>query len=149
MFWIWVGIAALFIVGEIFTESFFLFPFGIGAGVAALLNAVGMPSWMQWAAFVVVSGVLVLLSRRLAERFSKEPPERMGVDRLIGEMAVVIETIDPLTDAGRVRVKKDHWRATSADESKIEKDTTVRVIRVEGVHLVVERADKPAGDPAN
>ena len=142
MFWIWVGLAAVFIVGEIFTAGFFLFPFGIGAAVAAVLSALGMPSWIQWVCFVVISGILVLLSRRLADRFSKEPPERMGVDRLIGELGIVTEAIDPLTDTGRVRVKKDHWRATSADDSKIEKDVTVKIVRVEGVHLVVEKVEK-------
>ena len=147
MFWIWVGIAALFIVGEIFTESFFLFPFGIGAGVAAVLNAFGAASWIQWVFFIAVSGGLVLLSRRLADRFSKESPERTGVDRLIGELGVITEPIDSLTDTGKVRVNKDHWRATSVDDSKIEKDVTVKVVKVEGVHLVVERAETEEVQP--
>lgn len=140
MFWIWVGLAAIFIIGEIFTAGFFLFPFAIGTGVAAILTLVGSPSWLQWTAFVVISGIMVIFSRRLADRFTKEPPERSGVDRLIGEMAVVTEAIDPLTDSGRVRVKKDHWRATSSDGSKIAKDAAVKIVRVEGAHLVVEKA---------
>jgi membrane protein implicated in regulation of membrane protease activity len=139
MFWIWVGLTAVFIIGEIFTVGFFLFPFAIGTGVAAILTLVGAPSWLQWVAFVVISGIMVIFSRRLADRFTKEPPERSGVDRLIGETAIVTEAIDPLTDSGRVRVKKDHWRATSSDGSKIGKDEAVRIVRVEGAHLVVER----------
>ena len=139
MFWIWVGLTAIFVVGEIFTAGFFLFPFAIGTGLAAVLALVGAPSWAQWTGFVVLSAIMVVFSRRLAEKFTKEPPERVGVDRLIGETAIVTEAIDPLTDSGRVRVKKDHWRATSADETKIEKDATVRIVKVEGAHLVVER----------
>jgi membrane protein implicated in regulation of membrane protease activity len=140
MFWIWAVLAAVFLVGEIFTAGFFLFPFSVGAGVAAVLTLIGAPSWLQWVSFVVVSGVMVLLSRRLAEKVSKKPPEAVGVDRLIGETGVVIERIDPLTDTGRIRVKKDQWRVTSADGSRIEKDATVRVVKVEGTHLVVEEA---------
>jgi membrane protein implicated in regulation of membrane protease activity len=139
MFWIWVGLTAIFIIGEIFTAGFFLFPFAIGTGVAAILTLIGAPSWLQWTVFVVLSAIMVVFSRRLAERFTKESPERVGVDRLIGEMAIVTEQIDPLTDTGRVRVKKDHWRAASADGSKIEKDATVKILRVEGAHLVVEK----------
>ena len=142
MFWIWAVLAAVFIVGEIFTAGFFLFPFGVGAALAAVLTFLGAPSWLQWVCFVVVSGVLVLLSRRFADRVSKKPPEVMGVDRLIGQIGVVTEALDPLTDAGRVRVKKDHWRADSVDGSEIEKDARVRVVRIEGVHLVVERAEE-------
>jgi membrane protein implicated in regulation of membrane protease activity len=145
MFWIWAILAAVFIVGEIFTAGFFLFPFGVGAGVAAILTAIGAPSWLQWTCFVVISGVMVLLSRRLADKVSKAPPEVMGVDRLIGKVGVVTESIDPLTDSGRVRVKKDHWRAASVDDSRIGKDETVRVVKVEGVHLVVERVEQEEG----
>jgi membrane protein implicated in regulation of membrane protease activity len=58
MFWIWVVLAAVFMVAGILTAGFFLLPLGVGAGVAAILNAAYMPSWLQWLAFIVVSGVL-------------------------------------------------------------------------------------------
>jgi membrane protein implicated in regulation of membrane protease activity len=139
MFWIWVILCAAFIIGEIFTAGFYLFPFAVGTGVAAVLTLFKVPSWGQWAAFIVLSGVLVVFSRRLVDKFTKEPPERTNVDRLIGETGVVTEKIEPLPDTGRVRVKKDEWRATSADHSTIEKDSVVRVVKVEGAHLVVEK----------
>ncbi len=144
MFWIWVAIAAVFIVAEIFTAGFFLFPFAVGAALAAVvnvlrLNYLGLPQWLEWICFLGVSGALVLASRRLADRFSHEPPERVGVDRLIGEVGLVIEAIDHISDSGRVRIKKDEWRATSADDSHIDTDMKVKVVRVEGAHLVVER----------
>jgi membrane protein implicated in regulation of membrane protease activity len=141
MFWIWVGIAAVFTVAEIFTAGFFLFPFAVGAGVAALINFLGLPMWLQWVCFLGISGALVAFSRRLADRLSKEPPEKVGVDRLIGQTGLVIEEIDHITDSGRVRIKKDEWRATSADESKIAVRERVRVVRIEGAHLIVERVE--------
>lgn len=139
MFWIWVILCAAFIIGEIFTAGFYLFPFAVGTGVAAILTLFGLPSWAQWVAFIVLSAVLVVFSRRLVDRFTKEPPERTNVDRLIGEIGVVTEKIEPVPDTGRVRVKKDEWRATTADNSTIEKDARVRVAKVEGAHLVVEK----------
>ncbi len=141
MFWIWVAIAAIFTVAEIFTAGFFLFPFAVGAGVAALINFLDLPGWLQWICFLGISGGLVLTSRRLADRFSHEPPERAGVDRLLGQSGLVIEAIDPISDSGRVRIKKDEWRATTADESKVEVNTKIRVVRVEGAHLVVEKTE--------
>ena len=141
MFWIWIGLTAVFVVGEIFTAGFFLLPFGIGTGVAAILTLVGAPSWLQWLSFVAISAVMVFFSRRFAERFTKEPPEKVGVDRLIGMEGLVIESINPMTDSGRVRVKKDEWRATSTDNSKIERNTRVRIVKVEGAHLVVEKRE--------
>jgi len=141
MFWIWAILAAVFIIAEIFTAGFYLFPFGVGAGIAAILTMLGLPSWLQWLAFIVISAALVIFSRKLADRLTKEPPERVGSHRVIDEIGLVIEPIDPLTDTGRVRVKKDEWRATSADDTKIEKDARVRVLRVDGTHLVVERLE--------
>jgi membrane protein implicated in regulation of membrane protease activity len=141
MFWIWVVLAASFIIGEIFTAGFYLFPFAVGTGIAAILTLFGLPSWLQWLTFIVVSSVLVIFSRRLAEKLTKEPPEKVGAERLVGHVGLLIEAIDPVTDSGRVRVKKDEWRATSADGSKIDTHTEVRVLKVEGAHLVVERAE--------
>jgi len=141
MFWIWVVLTAIFIIGEIFTAGFFLFPFAIGAGLAAILTLVGSPPWAQWTGFIVLSAVMVIFSRRFAEKVTHEPPEKVGVDRLIGRTGIVLEDIDPLTDSGMVRIKKDEWRATSADEVKIEQGAPVRVVRVEGAHVVVERLE--------
>ena len=42
IWWIWMAIAALFIVGEIFTQGFFLLWFGIGAAVAGFLAILGL-----------------------------------------------------------------------------------------------------------
>jgi len=77
----------------------------------------------------------------LAERLTKEPPEKVNADRLIGNVGLVVEAIDPVTDAGRVRVTKEEWRATSADDSSIETNARVKVVKVEGAHLVVERTE--------
>jgi membrane protein implicated in regulation of membrane protease activity len=142
MFWIWVAIAAVFTVAEIFTAGFFLFPFAVGAGAAAVVNLVGLPQWLQWICFLVLSGVLVAFSRRLADRLSHEPPEKVGAERLVGQTGVVIEPIDPVTDGGRVRIMKDEWRATSLDDSRIGLNERVRVVRIEGAHLIVEKADQ-------
>lgn len=142
MFWVWIGITALFIVGEIFTAGFFLFPFAVGAGVAAILTVLGAPAWLQWLTFIVVSAISMLLARRFAEKVTKEPPEKVAIDRVIGEVGLVIEAIDPVSDSGMVRIKKDEWRATSLDGNPIEEKARVRVVKVEGAHLVVEKIEQ-------
>ena len=55
LWWIWMILAALFIVGEIFTAGFFLLWFGVGAGVAGALALFDLGATWQWAGFVVVS----------------------------------------------------------------------------------------------
>ncbi|KPJ53761.1 hypothetical protein AMJ39_03400 [candidate division TA06 bacterium DG_24] len=142
LWWIWAILAAAFILGEIVTTGFFLLWFGIGAAAAALAALFGLgPGW-QWAAFVFLSAILVLLSRRFADRVTSPPPPGIGAERAIGKNGVVIESIDPLKDAGRVRVEKDEWRATSESEGNIPVGTKVTVVRIEGTHLVVKPTEE-------
>ena len=135
---IWFILAAAAVVGEIFTAGFFLLWFGVGAAVAGGLALLGAGFGWQLAAFVVVSGVLFAVSRRFAERFSKAQPPGIGADRFIGLKGLVLEEIDNVANAGRVRLGKEEWRADSDAGDRIPVNTRVEVVRLEGTHLVVK-----------
>lgn len=136
--WVWMIFAAVFVVGEIFTAGFFLLVFGIGAAAAGVLALIGAGSMWQWIAFIVVSFVSFLASRRFAERVSDEQPPGIGADRFIGEQCVVLEAIDDDKNTGRVRMAKEEWRADSADGDVIPVDARVVVTAIQGTHLVVK-----------
>ena len=138
LWWIWMIVAAVFLVGEIFTAGFFLLVFGIGGVAAGMIALFGAGSMWQWIVFVVVSFVSFLASRRFAERVSNEQPPGIGADRSIGETCVVLETIDNTADTGRVRMNKEEWRASSADGQPITEGARVVVAAIEGTHLVVK-----------
>jgi inner membrane protein len=142
MWWFWFGLAAVFIVGEVFTQGFFLLWFGIGALVAGLLELVGAGPGLTWSAFVVVSAVLLLISRRFAERFTKKQPPGIGADRLIGRRGVVLSQIDNERNTGEVRIDKEIWRAESEDDDVIPAGTRVEVVRLEGTHAMVRPLKK-------
>lgn len=135
---IWMIIAAVFVIGEIFTAGFFLLWFGIGAAVAGILALVGLGAGWQWGVFIVVSAVLFAVSRKFAERFTKKQPPGIGADRFIGKIGVVLEEIDNIKNTGRIRVEKDEWRADSDTGEVIPPGKTVEVTRVDGTHLVVK-----------
>lgn len=138
IWWIWMIIAAIFVVGEIFTMGFFLFWFGIGALAAGIFALIGLSIGWQLAAFVVVSGILFAVSRRFAEKFSKKQPPGIGADRFIGLEGVVLEEIDNLKDTGRVRLQKEEWRAESDSGEVIPEGRRIKVTRLAGTHLVVK-----------
>ncbi len=135
---IWFILAAFFIVGEMFTAGFFILWFGVGAAAAGLLAILGLGPLWQWLAFVVVSGVLVAVSRKFANRVTKEQPPGIGADRSVGMVGLVLEDIDNFNNTGRVRVNKEEWRAESENDNIIPKDTRVKVIKVDGTHLIVQ-----------
>jgi len=137
IWWLWFGLAAVFIIGEIFTEGFFLLWFGVSAALSGVLALFGVGAAVQWAVFVVVSGVLLAVSRRFADRFTHKQPPGIGADRLIGRRGVVLAKIDNMQNVGKVRIDKEKWRAESDDDSVIESGTRVEVVRLDGTHAVV------------
>jgi membrane protein implicated in regulation of membrane protease activity len=145
IWWIWMILAAIFAIAELMTAGFFLLWFGVGAAVAGILALAGLgPAW-QWAAFVVVSAVLLGISRRFAERFTAKQPPGIGADRLIGSSGVVLEEIDNDRNTGRVRLNKEEWRAVSDAGDVISVDTHIVVVRLDGTHVVVRTVGKEQG----
>jgi len=132
-----MALAALFIIAEIFTMGFFILWFGIGAAVAGILAILGFSAGWQWGSFVVVSGVLFGATRRLAERLTKKQPPGVGADRFIGKVGVVLEDIDNINNTGRVRIDKDAWRADGDSDEIIPTGKRVKVVSLDGTHLVV------------
>jgi membrane protein implicated in regulation of membrane protease activity len=139
IWWIWMALAAAFVVGEMFTAGFFLLWFGAGAAAAGVLALLNVSFFWQLAAFVLVSGILLAVSRRFAERFSRKQPPGIGADRFIGLRGLVLEEIDSVKNSGRVRLQKEEWRADSETEEIIPVGARVEVVRMDGTHLVVKR----------
>lgn len=145
-FWIWVGAAVLLSVAEIFTAGFFMLPIGLGAAVAAVLAWFDVALVWQWVAFLGSSAIFFLALRRVADKLTHEPPQKVGVDRLIGKRGVVIEALLPHSGEGRVRVNREEWRADTPEDGPLPVGTPVVVISVSGTHLVVEPVDESSGD---
>jgi membrane protein implicated in regulation of membrane protease activity len=135
-------LAGLFAIFEIFTAGFFMLWFGIGAAVAGLMAILGVGVIWQWVAFIVISGILIAVSRRFAERITRKQPPGIGADRFIGKIGIVLEDVNNIENVGRVRIDKDEWRADSENEDIIPKGTRVIVTRLDGTHLIVKTHKK-------
>lgn len=133
----WAAVAVVCGIAEMLTPSFFIGWFGVGAVVAAALSAFGAgPAW-QVSSFVVASIALVLSTKRLAGRWTKRSQQaKTNVYALEGKSAQVTVEI-PEHGAGQVRVDREVWTATSEDGRRIPAGVTVKVVKVDGVHLVV------------
>ncbi len=135
--WLWVIMAGVFLVGEIFTAAFFLFWFGLAAGITAIVSMFGVDPVWQLATFVVLSVILVMISRPFADRISAEQPAGIGANRFVGETCQVLEDIDTSENTGRVRLGQDEWRAESQTGEVIPAGQRVEVTAVHGTRLVV------------
>jgi len=129
--------AAVLLVIEIIVPGFFFIWFGVGAAVAGIATLFGVGAAGQLIILIVVSGVLLVLSRKIAQRITKSQPVGVGANRLIQARGVVTEAIDPDGNTGMVTVQREQWRATAETGGAIAKGARIRVVRQEGTHLIV------------
>ena len=112
--------------------------FAAGALIALLSALFGAPLWMQVMWFLLVSIVLLVLTRPLAKKYVNSRVTATNADRLIGMDCLVTEDVDNLRGTGAVTVDGKTWTARMADQdSKALKGTIVRAVRIEGVRLIV------------
>jgi membrane protein implicated in regulation of membrane protease activity len=134
--WIWIGAAAIFGVGEMFTAGFFMLPFAFGAVAALPLAWLDVHPAVQLVVFLVVSIATLLLIQRMMKKADEHQPA-VGANRFLDRRGIVVEGVNSVTGEGRVRVDTELWRATT-DGGPIAQDARVRVIEVRGTRLVVE-----------
>ena len=138
----WLIMFVIFLVAEILTLGLTTIWFAGGAMVAFLLAIldVGLP--IQIIAFLVVSIVLLILTRPIALRFFNQKREKTNVDSLIGQKAVVLEKIDSLHGVGRVELNGMEWSAKTEDVGVvIEQGKIVVVQAIQGVKLIVKKEE--------
>jgi membrane protein implicated in regulation of membrane protease activity len=134
--WLWTGLAVVMAIGEIFTAGFFLLPFAIGAGAAAVLAWLGIAILPQWLVFFGVSMVALVYLRRFISHQDAGDQPQVGANRWINARGLALVTIDPVAATGMVRIGGEEWRATT-DGHPIEAGTQVIVREVRGARLVV------------
>ncbi|MFE5393319.1 NfeD family protein [Streptomyces sp. NPDC056568] len=137
---IWLIVASVLIVAEIFTLTAALGMLGAAALITAAAAAAGLSGPLQFAVFTVVATVTVLFVRPVALRHLLQPQtERFGVDALVGRAAyVVTEVTGREGREGRVRIGGEEWSARSYDETLvIPPGATVDVLEISGSTALV------------
>ncbi|WP_242945810.1 NfeD family protein [Anaerobranca californiensis] len=147
MFWVLAIFG--FLIGELFTTSFFLIWFAIGAFFGLIFSLLGAGDVIQLTVFAVVSGILILNSHKIVKRFvyKNSNEVKTNVDALVGKTAIVLQKIDNRENRGLVRLGGEQWSATSYEEDLvINEGSKVEVVKVEGVRLIVKPKEKEKGD---
>ena len=112
--------------------------FAAGALIALISALFGAPLWMQVMWFLLVSIVLLVLTRPLAKKYVNSRVTATNADRLIGMDCLVTEDVDNLRGTGAVTVDGKTWTARMVDQdSRALKGTIVRAERIEGVRIIV------------
>lgn len=136
---IWIGAIVVFGIAEAMTAGLVSIWFVIGS-VAGLVAAIcNGPLWLQVTLFFVVSVLTLIATRPLVKRMAAKDNVATNADRVLGNMARVTEAIDNTIPTGAVYIDGKTWTARSANGEVIAVSEMVRVVKMEGVKLIVEK----------
>jgi membrane protein implicated in regulation of membrane protease activity len=135
---IWLIVAAVLGVAEVFTTTLALGLIAAAAVVAAVVGAFHLGLTWQLVAFIVAAGAGLGVIRPIAIKHIKQPPAlRTGTAALVGRTAIVLEEVTE--HGGRVRIGGEEWssRAYMEDSPPIKVGTKVDVMQIEGATALV------------
>lgn len=106
--------------------------------VAVLVYLGTRAGWLE--PWLAITALAVWVAKDAAlyplTRTAFEGPAAVGASALAGRRAVVVSALNP---RGQVRVDNERWRARSADGRELAVGCAARVVKAEGMVLVVER----------
>ncbi len=139
----WLILFVILLLIEIFTMGLTTIWFAAGALVAFLAGILGFGMAVQIVVFIVVSIVLLILTRPIAVKYFNKECQKTNAESLIGQQALVLEDIDTLKAQGRVEVRGQEWSAkTDEPDGRIPKNTVVTIEGIQGVKLIVKEKEE-------
>ena len=142
MIWVWLGAAVVFGIVEALTAGLVSIWFVAGSAVALIGAFLGAGLGVQVALFLVVSAAALAATRPLVKRWTSGKAVPTNADRVLGDSGKVTETIDNENSTGAVYVDGKTWTARSADGGVIPAGAVVKIVRMEGVKLFVEKMEE-------
>ncbi|MGH3975162.1 MAG: NfeD family protein [Pseudonocardiaceae bacterium] len=132
----WLVAGLLLIVAEVLSADFVLIMLGAGALVAAGSAALGASLWLEIAAFAGTSIALITLARPVLKRRLHTARVPTNTEALVGDKAVVVNTVD--AHGGKVKLRGELWSARAFDETEIlEPGQRVTVMNISGATAIV------------
>ena len=139
---LWMVFVILFLIVELITVGLTTIWLAGGAVVAFILATMGVNFWWQLAGFFIVSFVLIYFTRPWALKHFNPRRTRTNSEGLIGEIVKITGRVDNRAAEGTALANGLEWSARAvSDDMIIEKDTLVKVVRIEGVKLIVKPVD--------
>jgi Membrane protein implicated in regulation of membrane protease activity len=136
---VWLAAAIVLLIVEGIVPGLVSIWFALGALAAMVASMLDAPLWLQIVWFFLVSVVTLLLTRPLARKVVNARAVRTNADMAIGQDCVVTEAIDNVRGTGAVSVGGKVWTARMAEaDGKAPEGSVLRVLRIEGVKLIVE-----------
>jgi membrane protein implicated in regulation of membrane protease activity len=137
LIYFWLIISILFLLAEILTPGLFFFiAFAIGSCFVVPFVIWGYGFSVQCLVALIASLIAFFVLRRFCAVRGKESSDKTNVEALVGKIGIVIKEIR-FGESGQVKVGGEIWSAKLLKDDVIKKYVKVRIVRVDGNHLVV------------
>ena len=138
---IWLIVALICFIMEIFIPSFVLFNFGIGAVIGSFAASLNLS--LEWQIIMFSAGTMMsfFLVRPAMKRFAYKRTEgfKTNMEAMVGRQATVIEEICNENNRGRVSLDGDVWQARSYSNETIPQGTLVEIVQLNSIILIVKK----------
>lgn len=136
----WLVVVIVFLAVELATVTLTSIWFAVGGLIALFVAMAGGGLGFQVIAFLIAAFGMFFATKPLADKMMNTKKSRTNADRAIGEEVRVLERISNLDQSGMVVVHGQQWTArTEDDKTIIEQGALVRILRISGVKLIVEK----------
>jgi len=137
LFWFIIGLVLF--LAELIIPGFFIFFFGLGAWVTAVVCLIGDPGINLQILIFAITSVLTLVGlRRIIQKkffYSKENKSEEVEDEFTGKEALALSDFGPENN-GKVEFKGTTWTAES--KSEIKEGQRVNIIEKDSFKLIVK-----------
>lgn len=138
---IWIIIALIFVIIEMFTSGFAVMCISIGCLFGAVASAIDWELKWQLLVFAIGTALAFMTVRPLVYKFfyNKSHEVKTNMDALVGRKALVTERIEGELHPGRVKVDGDDWKAVSLEAEAIEVGEAVEITALNSVIVTVKK----------
>ena len=140
---IWLFLVVVLLIIELVTVGLTTIWFAAGSASAFLLSLAGLGIGWQIGVFLVVSIVLFVFTRPWAMKYVNKKSEKTNYEGVIGRTVKVTQEINNTEQTGKAVYDGQEWTARSSDDNTvIEAGQLARVVRIEGVKLIVREKEE-------
>ena len=137
MWYVWLILAGIFVIGEVITTGFLIFWLGIGSLIAMVVSFFTDNIIIQTTVFLISSVILILATKPLVKKFANTKTVKTNAEAIIGKKGLVTKDINSIKSTGQVKIDGELWSAIGKDDMDISKGTEVEVNEIKGVKVIV------------
>ena len=144
MFYVWLIVACVLFILELYTAGTLAIWFSIGACFAAVVCWFSPEAYaLQIATFTIFSALFTAFGIHILKKSpSKKSSSPQRVYSILNKEAIVTKEINTAKGIGQISVNGDIWSAKTKDpELVIPENSKVKVLEIDGVRAIVEIID--------